>query len=186
MARVGDDPGPPADEVFDPFFREAYPELLKVGRFYHRNAHDVEELAAEIMVEVRRRWFSIDNHWAYARTCLARAVFKMRLGQSATRVEPRPANELPAFIDAAPGLDAYEGQQWVGQLLDTLPPAQHEVMKLFLKGLTYKEIANTVRKSESAVRQNFKLARDNLRPLVHDYERRPRTSDVGATREETR
>jgi DNA-directed RNA polymerase specialized sigma24 family protein len=61
---------------------------------------------------------------------------------------------------------------------------QYAVLSRFLDGLSMSEISAELRRSESTIRQNYKLARDRLRPAVSKYDRtRPRPSPERNERE---
>jgi DNA-directed RNA polymerase specialized sigma24 family protein len=90
------------------------------------------------------------------------------------RCFPAPGENLPDGVADSREFDRLEGEQWVAELLAELPPAQHAVLSRFLDGMSIREISGDLRKTEATVRQNFKLARDRLRPLVGEYHRTAR------------
>ncbi|MFG2045684.1 RNA polymerase sigma factor [Dactylosporangium sp. NPDC048998] len=98
-----------------------------------------------------------------------------------------PNDLLPDQAERCLELDLMVDEQWVEELLESLPPTQRAVLGRFLHGLSMSEIAAELRKTESTIRQNLKLARDRLRPLVDEYDRsRPCPSRAHTTRENNR
>ncbi len=162
----------PADAVFDPFFDRVYPELIKRGVRRCRNLHDAQDAAAEIMIEIRRRWFSIDNHEAYAHRALVNRIARIRSSIHAERTDLRPSDELPDRPDPDPAFDDYAARQWAAQLLGRLSPAQRLVMQLLIDGSTYGEIAAQLGCTEDAVRQNVRHARRKLRAGLPELDRK--------------
>ncbi|XVV10103.1 RNA polymerase sigma factor [Actinoplanes sp. CA-131856] len=199
----------PPDEEFDPFYRAIYPELRKYGMAWGRNWQDADDAARDVMIDIRRRWFTVDpgRRAAYARVALVRAILKIRRERHAHNTSPVPVTELPLPPRDDLDLGAYEGRQWVDQLLSCLPCAQRAVMEAFLAGITFKEFAAELQRREAATtgrpmsaeeeatdldrraataRKNFQHARSALRPLVAEYER-PRPAGGATTgRGETR
>jgi len=179
-------PQPPPAAVFDPFFRQIYPELVKLGAWYSRNWQDAEDAAAQTMVKVRQHWWRIGDgkHEAYARTVLLREVVKIRRKRQAHNTFPAPTDELPDQPSDGLDLLAYENNEWIARLLATLGPAQRETVEGFLAGRSYREMALEQRRNEPAVRKNMQLALGKLRSSVEGYEQRSGPSNP--RREETR
>ena len=180
---------PPADEIFDPFFNETFPELVKTGLFYGHNLHDAQDAAEEIMVEVRQKWHMIKNHTAYARTAVIRLVAKTqkRRREGMAGAAARGAF-LPESLDDC-DLNAAEDEQYVLELLAVLPKAQRDVMASYFDGLSYCEIAAGLGKTEAAVRKNMQLARARLKIELEnqrEHERHSWTTLAQTTRRETR
>jgi RNA polymerase sigma factor (sigma-70 family) len=186
---MGDSPVAPEDEaqvvadsVFDPFFGQVYPELIKRGLRRCNNLHDAEDAAAEIMVEVRRRWFTIQNHEAYAHRSLLNRLGKAHKCDHAKGTDLRSLDELPARPDPDSDIENYAGREWVEQVLDRLPPVQRTVMHLLVGGFKYTDIADELGCSEDAVRQNVRHARLKLRTVLRPFHRDPEASGPTTTR----
>lgn len=160
-----------AEDEFTAFFNGSYPSLLAFATWWGRSVHDAEDAVATVLVDMLRRWSEIRDPVAYARRAVTRSILKARRDRGDGRCFPAPAEHLPDGLDESRAFDRLEGEQWVADLLAELPPAQHAVLSLFLDGLSIREISGELRKTEATVRQNFKLARDRLRPLVGEYDR---------------
>ncbi|MEV6490754.1 sigma-70 family RNA polymerase sigma factor [Actinoplanes sp. NPDC051633] len=168
--------------MFDPFFEEMYPELLRIGLVYCRNWHDVDDGVATILAEVRLRWFTINNHRAYARVALIRFVKRLQKSSPERLTDYGAHEELPQFAEVSADLGDYEGRQWVDQKLAVLPTVQRTVMQLYVDGWTFAEIAEQIGSSAPTVRRNISYARERLEKDLEAY--RPRTSDSVTTRKE--
>jgi len=173
-----------ADGVFDPFFGRVYPELIKRGLRRCNNLHDAEDAAAEIMVEVRRRWFSIRNHEAYAHRSLLNRLGKVHRSNHANGADLRPPDELAAWPDPDSDIENYAGREWVDQILELLPPVQRTVMQLLVGGFKYADIAGELGCSEDAVRQNVRQARLKLRTVLRRFHRDSEASGPTTARRE--
>nr|WP_221382750.1 sigma factor-like helix-turn-helix DNA-binding protein [Actinoplanes polyasparticus] len=93
------------------------------------------------MIEIRQRWFSIDNHEAYAHTALRNRIGRTRESVHAQRTDLFPIDELPARPDPGQDIENYAGVTWVNEVLSRLPPTQRKVMQLLVSGLKYRDIA---------------------------------------------
>jgi DNA-directed RNA polymerase specialized sigma24 family protein len=80
------------------------------------------------------------------------------------------------------GITVWEDQQWVDELLATLPPQQRAVMQEFLAGSTPTEIAEILGKTPATVRQNLQNARRNLRRQLGREQEVPRQRGMSESR----
>lgn len=176
-----------AEEEFEAFFDEQYASLLIFATWWGKDPHDADDAVARVMVYIGRNWNTIRDPIAYARRAVTRAILNVRRDRSRDRYVPVPDDQLPEQAQDAGDLDRMEGQEWVDDLLGKLPPTQRVVLSRYLDGLSMSEIAAELRKNESTIRQNLKLGRDRLRPLVAEYDRnKPCPSGEQTTREDNR
>jgi RNA polymerase sigma factor (sigma-70 family) len=176
-----------AEEEFEAFFNEHYASLLIFATWWGRDPHDADDAVERVMVYIGQHWATIRDPVAYARRAVTRAVLNVRRDRGRDRYILVPDDQLPEQAQDASDFDQLEGQEWVDDLLGKLPPTQRAVLSRYLDGLSMNEIAAELRKSESTIRQNLKLARDRLRPLVAEYDRgEPRPSGEQTTREDNR
>lgn len=173
-----------SDEEFTAFFNVMYEPLLSFATWWGKSYHDADEAVGAVMADMHRRWTEIRQPEAYARQAVTRAILKIRRDRGGDRFVPAASEQMLDGVDEASEFDRLAGEQWVADLLARLPPTQYAVLSRFLDGLTTKEISDELRKSESTVRQNYKLARERLRPLVGEYDRR--RPDDRTTRKENR
>ncbi|MER7417934.1 sigma-70 family RNA polymerase sigma factor [Micromonospora peucetia] len=160
------------DKEFTEFCRAHYGDLVSFATWWGNNHHDAEEAVSALMEYMYGRWREIRDPKKYARRAVTRTLLKMRRDRRDDLAFPVPGDQMPDGMDRAPDFDRLEGEQWVDEQLAKLPEVQYQVLRRFLDGLSMKEIADELRKSESTIRQNFKLARDRLRPHVKEYDRR--------------
>ncbi|NMO51444.1 sigma-70 family RNA polymerase sigma factor [Actinoplanes sp. TBRC 11911] len=182
-----DAPPSSVDEQFTAFFNIHYKPLLVFATVWGKSYHDADEAVGTVMAYIYDNWTKIRNPVAYARAAVPRTIIKIRRDRHDDRYVPVPNASLPDQVDRCFELDLMQDEQWTEELLDELPPTQRAVLIRFLDGLSMTEIAAELRKSESTIRQNLKLARDRLRPLVDEYDRnRPCPSHEDLTREDNR
>ena len=166
-----------AAAAFEELFRSAYQPLLRDAIFAGGNLHEAEDAVSAAMAEVFQRWSAIDNPRAYARRAVISILLKNRQrGQQRLRARLIELGEFPAEHDLDPGLAVWEQQEWVLQLLESLPPAQREVPACIVDTLTRREIAQLLGKTEAAVRQNLHAARKSLMSHLAEGSQRPATA----------
>jgi RNA polymerase sigma factor (sigma-70 family) len=158
------------EREFAAFFNESYASLLSFATWWGKSVHDAEDAVATVLTDMYGRWTDIRDPAAYARRAVTWNILKMRRDSGGGRCVP--SDPLPDRVVVSPDFDRLESAQWVDDLLAELPPAQYAVLSRFVDGLSIKEISDELRKTQSTVRQNYKLARDRLRPLVEEYDRR--------------
>ena len=149
--------------AFEEFFRIAYTPLLQNIIFACGNRPEAEDAVSAAMTEVLQRWDSIENPRAYARrAALSNLIKNKQRGLQRIRERLIQRGDVPLEHDLDPGLLIWEQQEWVTQLLNSLPPAQREVLACMVDMFTPQEIAQLLGKTEAAVRQNLRAARQNL------------------------
>jgi RNA polymerase sigma factor (sigma-70 family) len=148
---------------FEELFRDAYQALLRDAIFAGGSPHEAEDAVSAALEEVLRRWDRIDNPRAYARKATISILVKNKeRGQQRIRDRIIQRGEFPIGPDLDPGLTVWEEQEWVMQLLESLPPAQREVLACMVDMFPRKEIAQLLGKTDAAVRQNLCAARKSL------------------------
>jgi RNA polymerase sigma factor (sigma-70 family) len=148
---------------FEELFRDAYQALLRDAIFAGGSPHEAEDAVSAALEEVLRRWDRIDNPRAYARKATISILIKNKeRGQQRIRDRIIQRGEYPIGPDTDPGLTVWEEQEWVMQLLESLPPAQREVLACMVDLFPRKEIAQLLGKTDAAVRQNLCAARKSL------------------------
>lgn len=153
---------------FDDFYRDSFKSLMKTVMYAGATRHEAEDAVQDAMQELHRRWPEIEHPHAYARRAVRSSFLKIRDGERLRR-----RKEQAAAWDCENGtengdqdLTIWEDQQWVRQLLDSLPPSQREVMKFVCEGYKPKEIAQILGKTPNAVRQNLHAVRRRLIPAL--------------------
>jgi RNA polymerase sigma factor (sigma-70 family) len=163
---------------FEELFRDAYQALLRDAIFAGGSPHEAEDAVSAALEEVLRRWDRIDNPRAYARKATISILIKNKeRGQERLRDRIIERGEYPIEQDTDPGLTVWEEQEWVLQLLESLPPAQREVLACMVDLFPRKEIAQLLGKTDAAVRQNLCAARKSLVSYLAATGRWPRPGE---------
>ncbi len=81
---------------------------------------------------------------------------------------------------------AWEDEEWLGQVLAALPPAQREVMACIARGVDRDEIPKVLGKSPATIRRLLCDARVRLRAELHPDPEQPPDTTARASREEAR
>ncbi|WP_165969196.1 sigma-70 family RNA polymerase sigma factor [Actinomadura sp. KC06] len=165
---------PEADspEGFDALFDTEFPNLVGVTMAVTGvSLSEAQDAVEEAMIEVVKRWSELTNPVGYARkAALSHAVGHRRRERRRMPLEIRGGHLTPE-ADICHELTFWEDGQWIKQMLETLPPVQRAVMAAFYDGSTITEIADHLGKTEATVRKNLQLARQKLKPLLHqDYQ----------------
>lgn len=152
-----------SEQDFENFYRSSYRLLLRDVIFAGGNPHEAEDALSAALVDVFQRWDRIVSPYAYARRAAISNLIKNRQ-RGLPRVRDRLIEHgaVPGAQEQDLALTAWEDQEWVMQLLDSLPEAQREVLACMIDELTRQEIAQLLGKSEAAVRQNLCAARARL------------------------
>jgi RNA polymerase sigma factor (sigma-70 family) len=149
--------------ALEEFFRAAYQPLLRDVIFAGGKPHEAEDAVSAAMVEVLKRWDTIENPQAYARRAAISSLIKdKQRGLQRTRDRLIQRGDVPLEHDLDPGLMVWEQGEWVTLLLKSLPPAQREVLACLVDMFSQQEIAQLLGKTDAAVRQNLCAARRNL------------------------
>lgn len=152
---------------FERFFRENYRQLCRFAQYLGFTESQADEAVAAAMREMLRRWAEIKDPTAYARRAVVHNAIKAKergdLG-NLDRIRDRMVERRTAPPEAGedPDMVAWENEQWVIQLLESLSPAQREVVEHVVNGFTPTEIAELLGKSPAAIRQRLHAARERL------------------------
>jgi RNA polymerase sigma factor (sigma-70 family) len=146
--------------------------LLRDVIFAGANPQEAEDALSAAMTEVLQRWDAIENPRAYARRAAISNLIKNKQ-RGLLRIRDRLIRQghVPAAQELDSGLSAWEEQEWVTQLLKSLPPAQREVLACVVDDFTQQEIAQLLGKTEAAVRQNLRAARVTLMTFLAESDR---------------
>jgi len=138
---------------------------------------DVEDVAAEIMLQIIRNDFAVLRRFrgqstlATYLTVIARRVCLHELNRRAAEHMPvlaadRPQAE-PDRVSAPPLLSHLEDQEEVERLLRRLPAPERHVVRLFyLEGHTYQEISSELRISVNSIGPMLFRARQRLQKMA--------------------
>jgi RNA polymerase sigma-70 factor, ECF subfamily len=168
------------DEVFAGMFERHYARMVRYLRGYNLPVEDARELAQEAFVRFYQRieqyrgeaeWGFLEKivrnlliNWWRDRSALKRTAHLVDLDDPALTDKP-PSQEAPDY----PGrLDAARNRTLLYDAIDELPESQQQTLRLWLEGLTFKEIAAALRTTLDAVRSRLRDARRTLRARFAD------------------
>ncbi len=161
------------------FFAAEYPKLVKIlGVIFEAKIDEAENAAQKAMEDLARRSKAGQapsrNPAAYVQRAAIRYFVKER--QRDRKRLPREIKgghlTLPVYLDD--GLTVCEDEQWVEHVLESLTPAQRDVIKLVMEGASNHEIAEELGKSDVTIRQLRKTGRDRLLEHPEIAQRAPR------------
>jgi RNA polymerase sigma factor (sigma-70 family) len=160
-----------------------YVKLVKILRIMGATMDEAEDAVQKTMTDFAKRskpgQASISNPAAYLRKAAINFFIKER--QRDRERLPRELKgghlTLPAYLDTE--LTAYEDEQWVEHVLESLTPAQRDVIKLVISGASTHEIAEQLGKNDVTIRQLRKTGRDSLLEHPEIAARAPRELQPG-------
>jgi RNA polymerase sigma factor (sigma-70 family) len=153
-------------EQFEAFYAVEYPVLVKILVLMGASIPEAEDAAQKAMADFfpRAQAASIPARpAAYVRQAAIRFFFKER-----HRDRQRPSREIlgghpvtGTHVDDR--LISQEGERDIELILECLTPSQGQVIKLVMAGLSTREIAERLGKSDETVRQHLKKGRERLK-----------------------
>lgn len=163
------------------FYRDSYPilvaDLLWLG--VHRG--EVDDAISAGVLAALNHWDTIESPRAYVRAAAFNHVVRDRQ-RGQWRIVARLVERGMVRFGAGPETEQviWEQEEWVKEVLASLPPAQREVMACVVDALRPHEIAELLGKNPAAVRQNLRAARERLKQYLAE------TNDGWPTGEEER
>jgi RNA polymerase sigma factor (sigma-70 family) len=170
--KKGCDRGAPASPLtagqLEAFYAAEYPKLVKLLMLiFGASMEEAEDAAQKAMMDFAQRCGSavarIHNPAGYVRRAATHFFVKER-----QRDRERLPHEIRGgylVADAQPDreLTALEDGQYVERLLELVTPIQRDVLRLVMEGLSTREIAGQLHKSDENIRQHLKNGRDRIR-----------------------
>jgi RNA polymerase sigma factor (sigma-70 family) len=146
------------------WFDRVVGEVIRAGA---TTRHDAEDATMKAIGEMLRAVEPGNHSLAYVRKAAINNFIKEK-----TRYRGRVLLHLddPHHDQRVEGVEDHrlsecERKAWLEDVLSKLPPRQREVMECYCAGLSNKEIARKLGKSDVAVRRNLSDARTSLRKL---------------------
>jgi RNA polymerase sigma factor (sigma-70 family) len=126
------------------------------------NWHDAEDAAQQALAALYNQWGTVCNPGPWLRIVAFRAFMRTRdpNGRSREGLDQLRVPGVPADVESL--LEQYAVLSAIGQL----PPLQRQVFALHFDQLETSEIAEALKISEAAVRQNLARARARLKELL--------------------
>jgi RNA polymerase sigma factor (sigma-70 family) len=151
------------------FYTAEYPKLVKILVVMDATVEEAEDAAQKALADFFRRSRAAQAAIKSPATYVCRAAIRFFVKERQRDRDRLPREikgghlTLPAYQDDE--LTACEDEQWVKHVLDSLTPAQRDVINLVMDGASIHEIAEELGKNDPTIRQHLKNARDRL--LVH-------------------
>jgi RNA polymerase sigma factor (sigma-70 family) len=142
---------------FDEFYRAEMATLVRFVRRYGADVYAAADAAQDAFAEAYPQWNTIENPRAWLRLVACRIYYRRRLRE--TPVEEVP--DRPVIYDDT--VELREQGRRVFEALAALPERQRQVMAWHLDGYDNTEIAQHLRITEAAVRQNLCRGRKALK-----------------------
>ncbi|WP_030920728.1 RNA polymerase sigma factor [Streptosporangium amethystogenes] len=164
-------------------YRYFFKALMAIGATEEQAHETIGEVTADMMQ--KQSWDRLKNPKAWIRKAVRHTYYSSR-----QRERERPNREIKgcfvtpdSYIDH--GLNVWEDEQWVKQMLDALPETQRAVAALIFDDHKHSEIAELLGRSPDAIRQNLAHARKRLKAnLGKDYRIDPASRPAPAPQEE--
>lgn len=147
------------DAAFSAFYRTTTKPLVAFLIMQGATLTDAADIAQDTMIAAYRSWCAIDHPRPWAYRVASRALIRRILNSRDTPVEHPPE---PSPLLRATDIDGWEQRHDIIRALAKLPHRQRQVMAWTLCGYTPTEIAEELRMTPGAVRQNLLLARRAL------------------------
>lgn len=161
------------------FYAAEYSKLIKIlVAIFEANVDEAENAAQIAMEDLTRRTKAGQapsrNPAAYVQKAAIRYFVKERQrDRKRLPCEIKGGHlTLPAYLDDE--LTVCEDEQWIEHELESLTPAQRDVIKLVMEGASNHEIAEELGKSDVTIRQLRKTGRDRLLEHSEIAQRAPR------------
>jgi RNA polymerase sigma factor (sigma-70 family) len=130
---------------------------------------EADDCVAHAMEKLFIRWNlpKSDPGYVHYPRAYAMQTARRQFRKERRRVQTVALDEVePVLAADEPALTMLENRQFVANILERLPSAQHQVMHLITEGYTPAEIAKILRKQPNNVRQIAHQAKKRLRPLL--------------------
>src|SRR5215467_11465298 len=155
------------DQLGEAFYSTEYRKMVKILRVIGATKEEAEDAAQRALEYIFKRSRNIqdpiDSLDAYVCRVAIRYFIKER--QRDRKRQPREVKgghlTLPAYLDDE--LTVWEDKQWVDHVLESLTPAQRDVIRLVADGASNQEIAEQLGKNDATIRQHLHNARDHLK-----------------------
>jgi len=154
-------------EQLEVFYAAEYPALVKILVVLHATTEEAEDAAQKAMADFARRSkageVGPDRAVWYVRKAAIRFFVKERKrGRERLQREVQGGHlVIEEHVDDQ--LTEWEGEQYIEHLLECLTSAQRQVIRLVMDGLSNREIAEELGKTDENIRQHLKNARDRLK-----------------------
>lgn len=158
-------------EHFDALVRSHLEDAYRLALRLCGDAHRAEDVTQEAFRRATQGWRKFEGRSEF-KTWLFRIVVNVARSQKPSLNASQPLTIEPPCTAPGPDcqLESREFGEYVGRLIDALPPRQREVLVLRLhQECSPAEIARIAGVSEQNVRTNLHLARRRLQQLLRPF-----------------
>jgi RNA polymerase sigma factor (sigma-70 family) len=177
-------------EQFEKFYNTEYPKLVKILVLLDATIEEAEDAAQKAMTDFAKRSKTAgapDHPASYVRRAAVHFFIKER--QRERQRLPREVQGGHLVIEAHldDRLTTQEDEQYIEHLLEFLTSTQKLVVRLVMDGLSTREIAEELGKTDETIRQHLKNGRDRLKlhpeiaPLVPRHDQSLERGEIGST-----
>jgi RNA polymerase sigma factor (sigma-70 family) len=150
------------------FYAAEYPRLVKLLMLlFGASIEEAEDGAQKAMLDFAQRSAStgacIHNPAGYVRRAAAHFFVKERQRDRERLPHELRGGYLVADAQSDREMTALEDGQYVERLLEFVTPMQRDVFRLVMEGLSTREIAAHLHKSDENIRQHLKNGRDRMK-----------------------
>ena len=149
------------------FFREHYRDLIAITMYVGANEEQAKEAVAAALEVVVLKWADLRDPFRYATKAAINHFRKEKtrgLDRSRIRLAEKGAGTPEGRDD--PRMNLWADEEWVAQMLASLPPKQAEAMRFVVEGYTPTEIAGMFGYTRGAVSKNLQYARARLKQAI--------------------
>ncbi len=159
--------GPAGSEGFDAFFREMYPQLVRIAYRVLGDQEGARDVAQEVMLAAYGRYpQDLTNPSAWVRSAAVHmALNHPRGGRRRVRREANETAQRSGLLPEESALQADERRR-VRQALAKLPKERATILVLRHSGLSYVEIAVAMGMSPASVGTTLRRAEQQFRKEV--------------------
>lgn len=157
---------PMTREQLEAFYTTEYPKLVKILVFLDATIEEAEDAAQKAMTDFAKRskaGQAPDHPASYVRTAAVRFFIKERQRERERLQREVRGGHLVLEAHLDDRLATLEDEQYIERLLECLTWTQRQVMRLVMDGLSTREIAKELGKSDETIRQHLKNGRDRLK-----------------------
>jgi RNA polymerase sigma factor (sigma-70 family) len=184
-------------EQLEAFYATEYPRLVKILVLLDATIEEAEDAAQKAMADFAKRSKAAgtpDHPPSYVRRAAVRFFIKERQRERERLQREVRGGHLVIEAHLDDRLTTLEDQKYIEHLLECLTSTQRQVVRLVMDGLSTREIAEELGKTDETIRQHLKNGRDRLKahpeiaPLVPRDDQSPARGEIGSavTRPEPR
>ncbi len=177
-------------EQLEAFYATEYPKLVKILVLLDATIEEAEDAAQKAMTDFAKRSKTAgtpDHPASYVRRAAVHFFIKERQRERERLQREVRGGHLVIEAHLDDRLATLEDEQYIEHLLKFLTSTQGQVIRLVMDGLSTREIAEELGKTDETIRQHLKNGRDRLKlhpeiaPLAPRHDQSPARGEIGST-----